>query len=353
MGAGDIEAFLKQQRLDDLERKLKDGEIEMPDPDIPRPPSPEPVYDAEGNHINSRQNRARQAMLAERQYLLEDQYRRDPSTTPPPHYKPPRKQRKIPLPNPPHTNTAVATLAGPRGIMHQELQSRTSTRITVGGRGFSRTGEPGDGEAPFVLVQGEAMDAVESAAGMIEAMVQALTQGQQQQHHTENGVGAAAVKGEKDDEAMDIDGEKVDTAPAAAPVAAVAAPKEEAVKKEEPQVVSEEAKVKTEDKKEPTQAAAATAPPTSPAAGGAKPPAATKTEAPVASESASQWPTAEMMSSMMMPGMMPGMMPFMFPYGMPAMAAAYGDMSAYYAAMTGGAAGSSGAAAQGSTSPSS
>jgi len=107
---------LGRHRIDDLQRRIAVSDFEANDPDI-RSPSPEPEYDGKtGLRVNTREVRLKQRYIRERMRLIEEVCRLDPSYDPPADYKPPKKSKKIPIPDPdnPQANY-IGQLIGPRG----------------------------------------------------------------------------------------------------------------------------------------------------------------------------------------------------------------------------------------------
>ncbi|KAL8452678.1 hypothetical protein Emed_001242 [Eimeria media] len=87
-----VDRFLREQRLDELHRKLNAGILEFFDADI-RPPSPPPVYDRNGGRVNTRDY---------------------------PDYN------------------FMGIIIGPRGCNHKRLEAESGCTISVRGRGTQR-----------------------------------------------------------------------------------------------------------------------------------------------------------------------------------------------------------------------
>jgi splicing factor 1 len=83
-----------------LQQRLSSQTFESNDPDL-RSPSPEPIYDPKtGLRQNTREQRLKDKYFKERLRLIDEVILLDPTYTPPPDYKPPKKQRKIYIPEP-------------------------------------------------------------------------------------------------------------------------------------------------------------------------------------------------------------------------------------------------------------
>lgn len=112
----DVEIWIRRHRIDDLQKRIALQEFEANDPDV-RSPSPEPVYDSKtGLRSNTREQRYRDRYVKERLRLIDEVLSFDPTYMPPPDYKPPKKQKKIYIPDP--DNPAVnyiGQIIGPSG----------------------------------------------------------------------------------------------------------------------------------------------------------------------------------------------------------------------------------------------
>ena len=112
----DVEIWIRRHRIDDLQKRITLQDFEANDLDL-RSPSPEPVYDSKtGLRSNTREQRYRDRYVKERLRLIDEVLSLDPSYVPPPDYKPPKKQKKIYIPDP--DNPAVnyiGQIIGPSG----------------------------------------------------------------------------------------------------------------------------------------------------------------------------------------------------------------------------------------------
>ena len=86
-----------REELEEVNRKLTTGEIYIP-PEGQRSPSPDPVYDASGNRLNTREIRAREKLVDSRHRLVEDLIKEDPTFRPPADYKPRKFTHKVYIP---------------------------------------------------------------------------------------------------------------------------------------------------------------------------------------------------------------------------------------------------------------
>ncbi len=86
-----------REELEEVNRKLATGEITIP-PEGQRSPSPDPIYDANGTRLNTREIRAREKLVEQRHKLVEELIREDPTFRPPSDYKPRKFTHKVYIP---------------------------------------------------------------------------------------------------------------------------------------------------------------------------------------------------------------------------------------------------------------
>ena len=86
-----------REELEELNRKLTSNDIYIP-PEGQRSPSPDPIYDAMGNRLNTREIRAREKLVDSRHKLVEDLIKEDPTFRPPADYKPRKFSHKVYIP---------------------------------------------------------------------------------------------------------------------------------------------------------------------------------------------------------------------------------------------------------------
>ncbi|CAE6938227.1 bbp-1 [Symbiodinium sp. CCMP2592] len=130
----EIDQFLREQRLEDLHRKIQAHELEDVDPDI-RPPSPPPVYDKGGNRLNTRDVRIRKGMTAEYNRLIRYMIKHVDGYLPPVDWKPAKLMKKIIIPIEKFPQAPfMGVIIGPRGVNHKRLQDTTGCKIFIRGR---------------------------------------------------------------------------------------------------------------------------------------------------------------------------------------------------------------------------
>ena len=152
-------------------------------PERDRSPSPEPVYDRDGQRLNTRERLDRERYAARRAELVESIVEMCPAFCPPPDHRPAKKQRKIIIPVAEHPGyNFFGLIIGPRGNTQKRMQAETNTRIAIRGRGSVKEGhatlpgryDPADDEPMHVLITGDAQRDVDAAAEMVEKLLVVL-----------------------------------------------------------------------------------------------------------------------------------------------------------------------------------
>ena len=124
-------------RLDEIDRNLAIGELEINDPDV-RSPSPDPVYDKSGVRINTRETRAREKLNREKNDLIEECMRMKKTFIPPADYRAPKKSKKIFLPGGISDQNYIGMILGPRGVTQKQLETKSGCKISIRGKGSSK-----------------------------------------------------------------------------------------------------------------------------------------------------------------------------------------------------------------------
>lgn len=132
----EIEILIRKHRLDDIQKRIALGDFEINDPDL-RSPSPESAYDpGTGQCINSRETRAREKYILEKNFIIEELLKLDNTFIAPGDYKPPVKKRKIYLPDADIDDTNyIGLIIGPGGKTQKDLEKRSRCKIAIRGRG--------------------------------------------------------------------------------------------------------------------------------------------------------------------------------------------------------------------------
>ncbi|KAL4433587.1 hypothetical protein ABPG75_000028 [Micractinium tetrahymenae] len=178
---GDPEVLELHRKLNELNRKLLSGTVDVP-PEGERSPSPPPIYDVMGMRLNTREVRYKEKMVKSRNKLIEQLIQRDPTYKPPADYRPERKWKKIFIPQKDYPGyNFIGLIIGPRGNTQKRMQSETNTKIAIRGRGSVKEGaardpkyDYGEDEELHVLITGDRQEDVDAAAAMVERLLQPL-----------------------------------------------------------------------------------------------------------------------------------------------------------------------------------
>mmetsp|Transcript_49390 Transcript_49390/g.117516 ORF Transcript_49390/g.117516 Transcript_49390/m.117516 type:complete len:659 (-) Transcript_49390:119-2095(-) len=169
----EIDQFLREQRLEDLHRKIQAHDHEDVDPDI-RPPSPPPVYDKAGNRLNTRDMRIRKAMTAEYNRLVRYMIKHVDGYLPPVDWKPAKLLKKIIIPIEKFPQAPfMGVIIGPRGVNHKRLQETTGCKIFIRGRDIGDKYQS-DEEAAMpqhVHIEGDTEEQILMAERLIEPLL--------------------------------------------------------------------------------------------------------------------------------------------------------------------------------------
>jgi len=108
--------IIGRHRIDDLQRRIAMQDWESADADI-RSPSPEPVYDPKtGLRMNTKEQRYKDKYVRERNSLIAEVLVMDPSYMAPPDYKPPKKYKRVYIPDPDNPSiNYIGQIIGPGG----------------------------------------------------------------------------------------------------------------------------------------------------------------------------------------------------------------------------------------------
>ncbi len=152
--------------------------IDLIPPEHERSPSPPPIYDSNGIRQNTREVRMKEKINRQRNQVIEELLKRDPTYQVPADYKPEKKSRKLYIPYKEYPDyNFIGLIIGPRGNTHKRMQQETNTVIAIRGKGSVKEGARGDyGEDDdlHVLVTGDTQDDVDRAAIMVERLLQPM-----------------------------------------------------------------------------------------------------------------------------------------------------------------------------------
>ena len=170
MSPEDVDQFLREQRIDDLARKLRTNNLELGDPDI-RDRSPPPCYDKNGIRTNPREVRVKKHMEDEFGRLNRYMAKRIPGYMPPADlYRGGKIVKKIQIPTDMYPDiNFVSVIVGPRGINHKRLQDESLCRIEFRGKDSSSNVQTfEESEMPLhVHIEGDTDEAIERATDLV------------------------------------------------------------------------------------------------------------------------------------------------------------------------------------------
>jgi splicing factor 1 len=179
-----LDALLVRLRIEEITRKLTTGQLEVNNFDD-RSPSPEPIYDANGKRVNTREQRAKDKLMKERQKLVAEAMTMNPLFRPPPDYQPPsqKKTKKIyiPLREFPEYNF-IGLIIGPRGNTQKRMERETGAKIAIRGKGSLKEGKVNkvqyqDDDALHVLITADTEEQLQLAAEKVRELLVPIEEG--------------------------------------------------------------------------------------------------------------------------------------------------------------------------------
>ncbi|MCO5556244.1 hypothetical protein L7F22_009790 [Adiantum nelumboides] len=175
-------------QLLEINRRLQTGQVLDDRPDGARSPSPEPIYDNMGIRINTREFRAREKLMCERQELIFKLIKKNPAFKPPADYRPPKLHKKlfIPIKDYPGYNF-IGLIIGPRGNTQKRMEKETGAKIVIRGKGSMKEGrshqkkdyrmDSGENEDLHVYVEADNPESLEQAVSMVEKLLSPVDEG--------------------------------------------------------------------------------------------------------------------------------------------------------------------------------
>ncbi|CAD6198088.1 unnamed protein product [Caenorhabditis auriculariae] len=180
-------AYLLQLEIEDATRKLRLGDFIGSSDPAERSPSPEPIYDANGKRLNTRDVRKRQELEQLRHEKIQALLRINPNFKPPADYRAPniRLHDKVWIPQDEHPElNFVGLLIGPRGNTLKSLEAETGAKIIIRGKGSVKEGKlanrmgpmPGENEPLHAYVTGTDQATIKRACDRIRSIIAAATE---------------------------------------------------------------------------------------------------------------------------------------------------------------------------------
>jgi len=180
------EALMLRIRIEEITYKLLTNQLDIPKDERDRSPSPEPQYDVQGKRSNTREQRAREKLMKDRQRLVERCTELYPLFKPPPDYRPLqiKKTKKIFIPVEKHPDyNFIGLIIGPRGITQKQMEKETGAKIAIRGKGSVKDGkgrdikQTGEDEELHVLVTADTEDQLKAAQIQIEKLLVPIEEG--------------------------------------------------------------------------------------------------------------------------------------------------------------------------------
>eukprot|EP00008_Paramoeba_atlantica_P013148 CAMPEP_0201477118 /NCGR_PEP_ID=MMETSP0151_2-20130828/2218_1 /ASSEMBLY_ACC=CAM_ASM_000257 /TAXON_ID=200890 /ORGANISM="Paramoeba atlantica, Strain 621/1 / CCAP 1560/9" /LENGTH=395 /DNA_ID=CAMNT_0047857739 /DNA_START=1277 /DNA_END=2460 /DNA_ORIENTATION=+ len=181
-----LSALMTRIRIDEITMRLNCLPVK-PDETECRSPSPPPCYNGMGQRSNTREFRIKEKLARERQMLVQEAKKINPSFRPPPDFKPIslRKSKKIyiPIKEYPEYNF-MGLIIGPRGMTQKQMERETGTKISIRGKGSEKAGKgkkagvPEDEDELHVLITGETNEQIKRATILIEKLLIPVEEGQ-------------------------------------------------------------------------------------------------------------------------------------------------------------------------------
>jgi len=174
-------------RIEEITRKANINDVDM-DFFVEREDSPEPIYDNNGKRINTKDQRAKNKLLEERQLLVEAALTMNPNFKPPADYSPTAIKRckkiYIPIEKFPEYNF-IGLIIGPRGNTQKRMEKETGCKIAIRGKGSVKEGKskkgdqynPADDDKLHVLITADSQISLEKAAKMIQDLLVPVEEG--------------------------------------------------------------------------------------------------------------------------------------------------------------------------------
>ncbi|XP_052873280.1 splicing factor 1-like [Anopheles cruzii] len=177
------EAYLVQIQIEEISRKLRTGDLMIPQNPEERSPSPEPIYSSDGKRLNTREFRTRKKLEEQRHQLIQRMQSINPDFKPPSDYKPPviRVSDKVLIPQEEHPDiNFVGLLIGPRGNTLKAMEKDTGAKIIIRGKGSVKEGKvgrkdgqplPGEDEPLHAFITASNPEAVKQAVDRIKDVI--------------------------------------------------------------------------------------------------------------------------------------------------------------------------------------
>lgn len=155
--------YLLQLQIEELTMRIRTGDFRIPANERDRSPSPEPIYNADGKRLNTREVRAQKKLEDERHILIQKMLIDNPIYKPPADYRPPlikiKEKVLIPQEDFPDINF-VGLLIGPRGNTLKSMERDSGAKIIIRGKGSVKEGKSNRADGQPSLLEDEPLHAL-------------------------------------------------------------------------------------------------------------------------------------------------------------------------------------------------
>jgi len=167
------EIFLLQLEIREITGRLGLFNLGIPTDPGQRSPSPEPKYNERGVRVNTRLERTKTKLIAQRSNAITKLRGLDPSYFPPAAmgYKCPELEDRVDVPSElfPELNF-LGLILGPRGSCLERLRKETRCQITLKGKGTKHNSD-GEEEAMHLTISGENREGTKKAGAFLRDLI--------------------------------------------------------------------------------------------------------------------------------------------------------------------------------------
>ncbi|KAK6936465.1 RNA recognition motif domain [Dillenia turbinata] len=160
-----------KKKLLEINRKLL-GSLHDDRPEEERSPSPEPVFNDLGVRVNTRKERLRNKLIQERQGIILELIKKNPTFQNPPDNQPPMLFKKLYIPVKEYPNyNFVGLIIGPHGNTQKRMQNETGAKILLRGKGSTKKPSKVDEDDLHVLIEADNQTSLDDAVAMVKKLL--------------------------------------------------------------------------------------------------------------------------------------------------------------------------------------
>ncbi|KAJ1925374.1 hypothetical protein IWQ60_004606 [Tieghemiomyces parasiticus] len=185
-----LDLYAIHVRIEEIGNQLRTRDVVPPEGE--RSPSPEPMYNADGKRVNTREQRYRRKLEDERHRLVRKAQDLDQDYQPPADYRRPERvfdKFYIPAKEHPHINF-IGLLIGPRGHTLRKMEETTGAKISIRGKGSIKEGRStdmsqirGSEEELHCYISADSYEKIQKAIEMIKKIITTSTMIPEDQNH--------------------------------------------------------------------------------------------------------------------------------------------------------------------------